>query len=166
MRTDLQLYWLFGQSKHQSRCVRHHHVDVRLVRSQHCASQLESRQSPIVNMGMADAHGLGATDASSSQLAPPIDHREPADDGPNLWENVDSDIDDAFSIASGSEVVSRDAANFGWAALLTNLGSPCVGAAVSGEDEAFEDQFDDRYGDADLAGIRKQSVFLRPSSSK
>ena len=114
----------------------------------------------------------GAADASSSQLAPPI-----ADDewsqlsagatGPNLWENIDgSDVDDGFSIASGSEVVSRDAANFGWAALLTNLGSPCVGAAVPGEDEAFEDQFDDRYSDADLSGIRKQSVFLRPSSSK
>ena len=122
----------------------------------------------------------GAADASSSQLAPPI-----ADDewsqlsagatGPNLWENIDgSDVDDGFSIASGSEVVSRDGAIFGaagWlqqgaAALLTNLGSPCVGAAVPGEDEAFEDQFDDRYSDADLSGIRKQSVFLRPSSSK
>ena len=133
----------------------------------------------------------GAADASSSQLAPPIENRENADDslfelsiedtGPDFWENVDdSDVDDGFSNAPGSEVGSREAASVGirtnvgavdWLqqgadALLANLGSPCVGAAVPGEDETFEEQFGDFCSDSDLAGIRKQSVCLRPSSSK
>ena len=122
--------------------------------------------------------GHGAADASSSQLAPPIDNRENADDslslssvgtsGPDLWwENVDdSDFDDGSSNASAPVDNDTSWLQQGAAAVLTNLGSPCAGAALPGEDEAFEEEFGDWYSDADLAGIRKQSVFLRPSSSK